>query len=352
METLNTAPNFVIFLIESTTHCYTYKSNYYTANTLSDTGFSSNASSLGLAQWVSSLPLHYDDSISTRCSGASPDCAASYADKIFTLTTPLPSSAPSDRPTPAPSAVPTALGTVVLSNDLSCLEECAVSADVVGGSDTCLFVTLMDQFGDGWLDGTRFSYWLEVRGEEASNVVSMALDCGCPRMSGCIRPSELSADQVLRMTAVSVDESSGEVRVPAYFWEVYWTVQVVEGGVWKDKYYGGYNTSLSFAYSPSLQAFEAAGLSNVWKPEADMSCASSPEVSDWQTFLAARVYAAEEGSSSTKPYSFANETSSYVVGGGGGYHESVWVITDTAVSVTTVTAFNALFALINIVFSR
>jgi len=235
--------------------------------------------------------------------------------------------------------VPTALGTVVLSNELSCLEECAVSAEAVGGSDTCLFVTLMDQFGDGWLDGTRFSYWLEVRGEEASNVVSMALDCGCPRMSGCIRPSELNADQVLRMTAVSVDESSGEVRVPAYFWEVYWTVQVVEGGVWKDKYYGGYNTSLSFAYSPSLQAFEAVGLSNVWRPETDMSCASSPEVSDWQTFLAARVYTAEEGSSSAKPYSSASEASSYVVGGGGGYHESVWVLTDTAVSVLFVVLY-------------
>jgi hypothetical protein len=220
------------------------------------------------------------------------------------------------------------LGTVVLSNELTCSEECAVSADVVGAEDTCLFVTLMDQFGDGWLDGTNFSYWSEIR-DEASNVVSMTLDCGCARMSGCIRPSELNTDQLIHMTAVSVDESSGEVRVPAYFWEVYWTVQIVEQGVWKDKYYGGYNTSLSFAYSPSLRSFEAVSLSNVWKPEADMSCDLS-SVTDLSSFLASRVY---EAGSSSKPFSYANETSSYVAGGGGGYHESVWVITDTAVSV-------------------
>ena len=44
---------------------------------------------------------------------------------------------------------PHCLGTVTLANALSCSEECAVSPDVVGAGDTCLFVTLMDQFGDG-----------------------------------------------------------------------------------------------------------------------------------------------------------------------------------------------------------
>ena len=105
-------------------------------------------------------------------------------------------------------------------------------------------------------------------------------------------------------------------------------MQLVEQGVWKDKYYGGYNTSLSFEYSPSSQTFEAVSLTNVWTPEADMSCDLS-SVSDWASFLASRVY--EEGSSA-KPFSYANETSSYMVGGGGGYHESVWVVTDAAVS--------------------
>ena len=219
------------------------------------------------------------------------------------------------------------MGTVVLSNELSCSEECAVSPDEVGVGETCLFVTLMDQFGDGWVDGTNFSYWSEIQGE-ASNVVSMSLACGCPRMSGCIRPSELNVAQLLRMTAVSLDESSGAVRVPAYFWEVYWTVQIVEQGEWKNKYYGGYNTSLSFEYSPSLQTFEAVSLENVWKPEKDMSCDVS-SVTDSASFLASRLYTA---GSSSRPYSYANETSSYLEGGGGGYHESVWVVTDSAVS--------------------
>jgi hypothetical protein len=202
-----------------------------------------------------------------------------------------------------------------------------VREDVVEASDTCLFVTLMDQFGDGWLDGTNFSYWNEIQ-EHDSNVMSMTLGCGCARMSGCIHPSELNINQLLHMTAVSLDESSGAVRVPAYFWEVYWTVQIVEQGVWKDKYYGGYNTSLSFEYSPSTQSFEAVGLSNVWKPETAMSC-DVASATDTPSFLASRLY---DESSSTKPYAYANETSSYVAGGGSGYHTVALVITDTAVS--------------------
>ena len=155
-------------------------------------------------------------------------------------------------------------------------------------------------------------------------MVSMSLDCWCAHMSGCIRPSdEVNVIQLLHMTAVSVNESSGEVRLPAYFWDVYWTVQIVEQGVWGDKYYGGYNTSLSFEYSPSAQSFEAVMLGNVWKPETDMSC-------DLSSFLASRLF--EEGSGSGRPYSWANETSSYVEGGGGGYYESVWVVTDSVVS--------------------
>ena len=221
------------------------------------------------------------------------------------------------------------MGTVVLSNELACSGECVVSAGAMDVGDTCLYVTLMDQFGDGWLDGTSFMYWSEIRGAD-TNVLSMALDCGCPRMSGCIRPSELNIDQLLHMTAVSLDAESGEVRLPAYFWEVYWTVQIVEQGAWKDKYYGGYNTSMSFEYSPSTQSFESVSLSNVWKPEADMDCDLS-SVSDSSSFLASRLYE-YDASGPSKPYSYANETSSYASGGGGGYHESVWVITDMAVS--------------------
>ena len=240
-----------------------------------------------------------------------------------------PSHTPTTHPSHTPSVSPTALGTVVLNNELTCSNECTVSPDALnfGADDTCLFVTLMDQFGDGWGDGTNFSYWSEIR-DDSSNVVSMSLDCGCPRMSGCIRPSELNVAQVLHMTAVSVDESSGEVRVPEFFWEVYWTVQVVERGEWKNKYYGGYNTSLSFEYSPSLQTFEAVSLENVWKPEVDMSCDMS-SITDSASFWASRLF---DVGSSGRPYSYANETSSYEEGGGGGYHESVWVVTDSTVS--------------------
>ena len=59
-----------------------------------------------------------------------------------------------------------------------------------------------------------------------------------------------------------------------------------------------------------------------------MSCDMS-SITDSASFWASRLF---DVGSSGRPYSYANETSSYEEGGGGGYHESVWVVTDSTVS--------------------
>ena len=210
---------------------------------------------------------------------------------------------------------------MILDNELLCTEQCSVGSGKVDGADTCLYVTLIDQFGDGWGNDINYTYWMEIEGD-ATSAVSTSLSCSCSWMSGCVHPSALDVDQMIHMNVK--DSSDDSIHWPAYFWEVHWTVQVIENGVWKEKYYGGYNTSLTFEFSASLNKFEAVSFMNVWKPEQDMSC-DVELVVDSSSFLESRWYV-DNGSS--RPYSLANETTS-----GGGYHESVWVVTDAQVCV-------------------
>jgi len=179
------------------------------------------------------------------------------------LPTSVPSSSPSATPTTEPSFAPTELGTFVVTPELECVSECEAVHENYGNR-TCLYVTLSDSFGDGWQNGSMFYYWAEIQDRE-TNVVNSTLDCDCTIMAGCFEPSELNIDQLFHMTVVATD-AEGVVYVPEYAWEVQWTVQVVEGGVWKEKYYGGYNSSFVFAYdllseseSHSLSSWSTCG---------------------------------------------------------------------------------------------
>ena len=64
--------------------------------------------------------------------------------------------------------------------------------------------------------------------------------------------------------------------VPEYYWEIQWTVQVVENGLYMEKYFGGYNTSMIFEYSRVDDTFELLWWANVWSvPEECTSCVDS-----------------------------------------------------------------------------
>ena len=63
----------------------------------------------------------------------------------------------------------------------------------------------------------------------------------------------------------SGSDASVPVGVPASAWEMRWTVQVVESGVWKDKYYGGFNTSMVFNYGRTSGAYSLSWWENLWQ---------------------------------------------------------------------------------------
>ena len=136
----------------------------------------------------------------------------------------LPSGEPTGVPSNEPTLVPTALGTEMLLPELRCVPE--PGAKPIRSNDTCLYVELMDHFGDGWTDDVYLDYWMQIRDDD-SNIISETLNCSCPKMAGCIHPSDLNIDQLFYWT---VSKHSDADVVPSYAWEVQWTVQIVEGG--------------------------------------------------------------------------------------------------------------------------
>ena len=213
--------------------------------------------------------------------------------------------------TDSPSIRPTA-SPVQQLNELNCISDCGGPEFTAG--DTCLYVTLLDQFGDGWGDGVDFVYWLEFPNDKSDNV-SSTLSCDCPLRAGCIHPSDKHESQVIHLGL----QSPNDVDEVPFFWEMYWTVQVVENGVFQETYYGGIDASMSFSYSLSTQSFQSLALNDVWQPGLDMNCSAA-------SFLGARLY---DSSGPMRPFSYANETNASIAGAG--YLESTWVITDLEV---------------------
>ena len=59
-------------------------------------------------------------------------------------------------------------------------------------------------------------------------------------------------------------DENGVAIIPAYAWEIQWSVQIVENRVYKEKYYGGYNTSMVFEYDRLGNSYDLAWAQNTW----------------------------------------------------------------------------------------
>eukprot|EP00392_Amoebophrya_sp_AT5.2_P019908 g20941.t1 len=113
------------------------------------------------------------------------------------------------------------------------------------------------------------------------------LDCNCSKMVGCIHPFDFNIDQLYHMMVVAVDEN-GDDYVPEFAWEIFWSAQIVEDGVFKEKYYGGLSTSMTFEYSRLPETYELVGHSGLWGTSSDAvchDCVDSPaDPMDYSTF--------------------------------------------------------------------
>ena len=85
IDELNQEPNFVIYLLNSNAHGYTYTSRFSTADQWSDTGvIDSPGVGNPLSEWVRQVPLQEGESITSVCGGE--DCTPAVAEKEFSTT--------------------------------------------------------------------------------------------------------------------------------------------------------------------------------------------------------------------------------------------------------------------------
>lgn len=95
INSLNDESNFIIFMIDSDSHGYTYNSLYFSAGSAGDT-------SGGLQAWVEELPLELCSSIQSACSGE--DCNLVVVSKVLNgPCTDYPTGSPTAQPSDCPA---------------------------------------------------------------------------------------------------------------------------------------------------------------------------------------------------------------------------------------------------------
>jgi hypothetical protein len=224
--------------------------------------------------------------------------------------TPKPSVAPTPNPSSTPTLAPTPYGPPVITGGLGCSDNCTHHEIAV--DETCLYVTLLDQFGDGWAEGSYFRHWMSVNNKD-SNEVTFTLDCNCTKRVGCVRTADIPVDQQFHFAF----ENSLDAN-PEFFWEIFWTVQIVENGVWGNKYYGGYDTAMTFNYSVAHNNYSEPFLDKSWVfPE---KCNTELV---YNNNLTQQYIDGLYGSSADRKYSLGS-------GEYAGYLDASWYITDTA----------------------
>jgi hypothetical protein len=186
---------------------------------------------------------------------------------------------------------------------------------------TCLYVNLMDQFGDGWDSNSVFSYWVEVEGFD-SNVESVSLNCSCPQRVGCIS-QPLPHDQLVYFSLTTFD-ANGTNIVPQNYWEMMYTVQIVENGVFNEKYYAGHGSSLVFLYTQADESYELSYQENLWAyPDScDTECV--------RTFNNSTDFIPFDSYMSTVRHSGPGSPHGSSEIGTADYLQSVWYVTDAA----------------------
>jgi hypothetical protein len=131
---------------------------------------------------------------------------------------------------------------------------CSASEYFFSSTDTCLLITLSDQYGDGWTSGDGsenawLGYSFSSSNGHSSAVTYHSLNCSCPRMIGCLSPSSFAfaaGDQTIDLAIYSNEDSP-----VAFSWEIMYLVQVIQNGRLLDSHHGGYRTHMEFSYSHS-----------------------------------------------------------------------------------------------------
>jgi hypothetical protein len=133
----------------------------------------------------------------------------------------------------------------------------------VASNGTCLFVTAIDQFGDGWGIQSNLQYWIEIGQVEGQSYKLNLTNCNTTIIQGCL-PANYQLDHLAYLKFTTFDSRTGLEIVPEYYWEILWRVQIYYQAQEITEYYGGYSTSMVFRFSAQQQKYFLLYSNNLW----------------------------------------------------------------------------------------
>lgn len=128
---------------------------------------------------------------------------------------------------------------------------------------TCLLITTLDQFGDGWGIQSNLNYWMEVGHVNGRTFKMNLTSCNTTIIQGCL-PGNFDVDHLAYLTFSTIDSRTGLEIVPQYFWEILWRVQIYHQFQEVTEYYGGYSTSMVFRFDSIRQKYSLLYSNNLW----------------------------------------------------------------------------------------
>jgi hypothetical protein len=128
---------------------------------------------------------------------------------------------------------------------------------------TCLYITALDQFGDGWGIQSNLQYWIEIGQIEEQSYHLNITNCNTTLIQGCL-PGNYQIDHLAYLKFITYDSRTGLEIIPEFFWEIIWRVQIFYQSHEVTEYYGGYATSMVFSFSSQQQKYKLLYSNNLW----------------------------------------------------------------------------------------
>ena len=225
-------------------------------------------------------------------------------------------------PTPAPSIIaPTVTFPVDTLHQLS-------------GNDTCLFLTLIDNFGDGWKEVVLVATFYGsnyTMGNDTIDLIFTAAGCNEGYLtSGCL-PNPLGNQShtiALAMRNASCLDTDPLGPLPTYYWEIQWSVEIIMHGMSTgEKYFGGFDTILKFTYDACSESYNLQEWEEMWVyPEEEDMCGMVDVPDECDLFNVTLFDCANPNTTNTSTV-------------GGNYEEAGWYISSLSSYYTEVNAY-------------